>query len=461
MSVLVGRERELGELRAVLGEVAAGRPRVVVLRGEAGIGKTSLARALLADLGEGAGLWATADGTAPAFWPWRTLLAAHVARTSPSALAAQIGECGAELSRLVPELRRRLPGLALLPPAEPGRYPLFLAVARMLGAAARPGPLAVVLDDLQSADTDSLLLFDFLAAEVRSGGLLLLATVRAGVAGHSPEFRAVLGRLLGRPEARLLQVDGLGRRAVGRLVEAVADRDVPAAVVEAVHRRTEGNPFFVTELVRLLSARGLLDEPGVPGSASAAAVPPGVDAVVAGRLAALSEPCRTVLRTGAVIGRSFSLELARELTGLPEVEVLAALEEAMAAGLLREGAADRFVFSHPLVHEVVAASIARARRVRLHRRIAERIEEGDPTSHAELAHHWCAAGDDAARALEYTARAAAEATASGAYGEAAALYEQAIALAGPHRAGELLVGLGHARRAAGEAATARQAFLGA
>lgn len=457
MTALVGRDRELEELRTVLADARTGRPRVVVLRGDAGIGKTSLARAIAHEAGEA--LWSTAiaDGSAPAFWPWRTLLTTHVARTAPATLAAQIGECGAELSRLVPELRRRLPGLDLLPPpADAGRYPLFLAVARMLGAAALAAPLVVVLDDLQSADTDSLLLFDFLANEVRAGGLLLVATVRSGVAGHSPEFRRVLGALLGRPEARLLQVEGLDRRAVGRLVGTVAGHPAPPAAIEAIHRRTEGNPFFVAELVRLLTTSGSLNETGRPGAP--AAIPPGVDAVVAGRLAALSEPCRTVLRTGAVIGRSFTLSLVRELTGEPEQSVLRSLEEAVATGLLREGVTDQFVFAHPLVHEVVRASIARARQTRLHRRIAE-LMEADPANHAELAHHWYAAGDEPERALEHTARAAAEAGASGAYAEAATLYEQALSLAGDDPA--LLVALGHARRAAGEIATARQAFLAA
>ncbi|HEV2784133.1 MAG TPA: AAA family ATPase, partial [Actinophytocola sp.] len=442
MTGLVGRDRELGELRSVLRDARGGRPRVVLISGEAGIGKTSLARAIVDDAraAGGAALWATAvaDDGAPAFWPWRTLLTTHVQRTEPHALAAQIGQGGAQLCRLVPELRQRLPGLGLLPaPEEGGRYPLFLAVAGLLGAVAGAGPLTVVLDDLPSADTDSLLLFEFLAEEIREGSLLLVATVRSGTGGRSDRLPQAVAELVRRPGARLLPVEGLARPAVRRLVEVVAGRAVPAAAVEAIHRRTEGNPFFVTELVRLLVARGRLDDAALAVGGDAT-IPPGVEAVVAGRLAALTEPCRMALRTGAVIGRSFPVGLLGDLLDEPESSVLAALDEAVAAGLVREDTgADRFRFAHPLVHEVVAGSLTRARRLRLHRRIAERIESGGTPSLAELAHHWCAAGDDPGRALDYAARAAAEATASGAYAEAALLYERAIALAGdgPARGG--------------------------
>jgi DNA-binding CsgD family transcriptional regulator/tetratricopeptide (TPR) repeat protein len=476
---LVGRDWELGELRTVLQDMRTGQPRIVALRGDAGIGKTSLARAVAQDAqATGAQtLWAAAvtDDGAPPFWLWRTLLTTHVQRTDPLALAAQIGDGGAELARLVPELRRRLPGLSLLPRrAESGRYPLFQAVARMVGTMARSQPLVVVLDDLQAADTDSLLLLEFLADEVSDGSLLLVVTVRSATSGRSPRLPHTIAALLRRPHARLLQLDGLARRDVGRLVESVAGRPVPAAAVETIHRRTEGNPFFVTELIRLLAARGRLDEHAVPLGGDET-IPPGVEAVVAGRLAGLGEQCRAALRTGAVIGRSFALKPLADLLGEPEGPVLAAIEEAMAAGLLREATrGDRFVFSHPLVHEVVVGSLARARRTRLHRQIAERIEGSDSPSLAELAHHWCAAAaSDAAdqsdrdRALRYAAAAATQAMSAGAFAEAAVLYERAIALtgSGPRgtgaRRGELLVGLGHARRQAGDAATARRAFLGA
>ncbi|MGH9187211.1 MAG: ATP-binding protein, partial [Acidimicrobiales bacterium] len=436
LRALVGREPELHALRTALQAALQGRASVALIAGEAGIGKTRLVEALVGEA-QAAGaetLWGGADAPgAPAFWAWSQALRAHVGHIDPVRLAAEVGAGGAEISALVPDVQRILPGLALLPAmsAEGSRYELFDAVARMLGAAAGRQPLVVVLDDLHAADPDSLSLLEFVGRELRDAALLLVATYRPDEAPGRRHLQQAVGELARSRATTLLHLGGLPPAEIGVLIESVTGSAPRPATVEALHRHTGGNPFFVIESVRLLEAQGALDDPAL-AMGGAIEVPPSVRAVVVGRLATASERCGRVLGLAAALGPTFTLDLLVEAVGRGEDEILDALEEAVVTGLVRETATPgRFAFAHALVHEVVGASMSRARQVQFHRRFAQvleaRLAEVDDTELvSEVAYHWCAAGKngDTEKALHYATLAAERAMAQHGYEEAARGYER-------------------------------------
>ena len=179
-------------------------------------------------------------------------------------LAAELGMGAAEVASLVPELRARLPALAVPTPGarDESRFLMFDAVTRFLVAAATHQPLAIVFDDLHDADRGSLRLLEFVAREARGAPLLLVATYRAGSTGSDPALAQTVGEWLVGPGATVIELSGLTAAEVGALVASVEGAEAPTATCQALHRRTGGNPFFVIELVRLLVARGELDDPG-------------------------------------------------------------------------------------------------------------------------------------------------------------------------------------------------------
>jgi DNA-binding CsgD family transcriptional regulator/tetratricopeptide (TPR) repeat protein len=470
---LVGRRTELATLCAAMEGARPANAQVMLVSGEPGIGKTRLAEELSARAtAQGTEvLWATAGGPgAPAFWPWARALRDHVERVDPVLLAAELGTGAVEVAALVPELRARLPALppAPVPAGAAGgsRFPMFDAITRFLVAAAGHRPLAVVLDDLHEADPGSLLLLEFVSREARGAPLLLVATYRPGPAGADRVLDSTVGELARHPEATLVELSGLTAPEVGTLVAAVGGAEAPPAVGQALHRRTGGNPYLVIELTRLLVARGQLHDPRT-SLAGPVEMPAGVRAIVLAWLSALSEPCREVVVAASVVWPAFTPELLAEASGLDRGAVLAALDEARAAGLVRESP-EGFTFAHALVPETITASLSQARRRDLHGRFAlayeARLVAGDQGAVRGLAVHASAAGPgDADRIAGFAARAADEAMAARGYEEAAGYCERALAgldQASAHR-GPLLVRLGAARRAGGDGEIAREAFLAA
>jgi class 3 adenylate cyclase len=220
---------------------------------------------------------------------------------------------------------------------------------------------------------------------------------------------------------------------VARFLELTAGRTPVAPLVEAVYRETEGNPFFVHEVVRLLQSDGRLEHPEQVASWSVE-IPQGVRQVVGRRLDGLSEACNRVLTVASVMGREFELRVLARAAELPEDETLELLEEAEAARIVApvEGAPGSFRFSHALVRETLYDEVRTTRRVRLHRRIAEVLEERhagrlEPRL-AELAYHYCeaASGGDVGKAVAYAQQAARRAIDTLAFEEAADHFDRAL-----------------------------------
>jgi DNA-binding SARP family transcriptional activator len=462
--VFVGRERELGGLLAGLADAAAGRGGLFLVSGEPGIGKTRLCEELAACARERGGIvlvgrcWEA--GGAPAYWPWVQAIRSLVSGVDPAPLCARLGPDAGFVAQLVPELARFAPesGRSALLESEDARFRLFEATASLLKEAAKDDPLVLVLDDVHAADTPSLLLLRFLAAQLAGARLLVAATYRDVDPAVDEPLSSALAEIAREPVARVLALSGLGKADVARFIELSTGRMPDEHQVLAIHRRTEGNPLFVGELVRLLAT-----------GPDAGAIPAGVRTAIGRRLGRLSGECRALLRMASILGREFEIAALELIAGRPSAALLATLEPAIAARLLFETSMGpfRLRFSHALVRDVLYDELPPARRVRLDREAGEALERlyaSDPGPHlAEIAHHFAeaAADGDRAKAIDYARRAGDHAAGLLAYEEAAREFEVALRLldrSGPTRC-ELLLALGDARARAGDEARAKDAFL--
>ena len=471
---LVGRERELGQLGAALGDAVAGRGGLTLLTGEPGIGKTALARQL-ADRAARRGVavaWGTCwDGVgAPAYWPWVQVVRTLTRRADLDALRDGIGDGAPWIVGLLPELEATLgpPARTSELDSDQGRFRLFDALAGLLAAAARRRPLLLVLDDLHWADASSLFALEFVARTLPDAPILAIAAYRHVDAHARDELAPALGGLA-RAGSRL-PLQGLGRPDIGRLAAWRDDEPAPA-LVAAVHRATGGNPFFADELVQQLASQGRLAAPA--GDDRPLPLPDGVREAIRRRLAPFDAGVGAALDAAAVLGGEFRLGTLAAVLDLPAADVLRRLEPPLRAGLLvAPDEPGRFSFAHALVRDTLLEGLGTARRARLHAAAGEALER----LHAddldarlpELAYHFlrAAAEGGAERAVAYAERAADRALSQFAYDEAARLYAQAIAAAEPlepceQRAWRLAQGLGEARMRAGDSEGARSALAGA
>ena len=250
----------MGELKTALEETIDGHGRVVLLLGEPGIGKTRTADELSAVARQrGAavlvGRCYEGDG-APAFWPWVQVRAPPCAPATPRPSAPRWAPARPAIAQIVAELADRLSDVSPLPALEPeqARFRLFDSYTTFLRAAAIRQPLVVLVDDLHWADPPSLLLLQFLAREIGDARLLVIATCRDAEPGAAAAIGETLGHLGRLEHSRCISLSGLSEQEVARFISGAGGVEPSDALVAAVYNETEGNPFFVTEIVRLLAA---------------------------------------------------------------------------------------------------------------------------------------------------------------------------------------------------------------
>jgi hypothetical protein len=321
--VFVGRREELGQLRAALDDAFSGRARLRMLVGEAGIGKSRTAeelatyarlryaQVLVGRCYEGEG--------APAYWPWVQVIRAYAYERDPIALRSELGSGAAEIAQVVSAVRERLPDLPAPSPLEPdqARFRLFESIASFFTHAAGAQPLVVILDDLHWADKPSLLLLQFIAREVRSARLLIVGTYRDVEVQRTHPLAEALAALRREPIYGRVLLRGLSEADVGALLAAFGASDLAGGFVHAIYRETEGNPFFIQEILRHLVEEGLISfEAGRWTSHIAPeqmGIPEGVRDVIGRRLSRLSEPCKRTLTVAASISPKGTLVPCRAI----------------------------------------------------------------------------------------------------------------------------------------------------
>jgi DNA-binding SARP family transcriptional activator len=466
--VFVGRDAELTELHAGLDAALAGRGGLFLISGEPGIGKSRLADELIrAARARGAHVltgrcWEA--GGAPAYWPWVQSLRAYVRATEPEVLRDQLGAGAVDLAQILPELRELLPGLPepTSVDSEGGRFRLLDATAEFLRNASARRPIVLVLDDLHAADAPSLVLLRFLARELGSTHVLVLAACRDVDPVPGEPLTTMLVEVAREPVTHRLSLRGLSAGEVQEYVERAAPTIASPELGTALYAETEGNPLFVGETVRLLTLEGI--RPDSAGNLRLA-IPENVRDVIGRRFTHLSEECNRILLFASVLGREFALNALARMSGLSVAELVDQLDEAVTARVVSDvpGTPDRLRFSHVLIRDTLYDRLTAGRRIQLHGLAAEVLEDlyGDsleghqeetPENILALAQHCFEAGDPA-RAIAYYRQGAELALRVFAYYEAEEALTRALDLLhqtreGPHRDEEeleLRIMLGSAR----------------
>ena len=460
--------------------VVAGDGREILLvSGEAGLGKSTIAAEVSrAAYGDGAGVLFghCEEDLATPYQLFAEALGHFVAHASEDELRAHVATYGSELGRLVPALAIRIPDLPPSRATDPDteRFLLFAAVVGLLSVLCAHQPVVLLLDDLQWADKGSLLLLSHLAATELASNVLVIGTYRDSELAHAQALRATLGVLYRHPGVSRVELRGLDDAGVRALMEAIAGytlSDEEIDLAHAVYRETDGNPFFVTQMLQHLVESGSIfqDSTGrwvTHGSFDQMALPDSVREVIGGRVVRLGKTAERVLALAAVVGRDFDLALLAEASTMPPDEVIDILDAAAAAALVRESTdtPGHYSFSHALIQHTLYDDLGPTRRARAHRQIAEALEQlcgGRPgTRVGELARHWTSATQpiDLSKAIEYSRQAGDAALRALAPSDALRYYEHALDLFGqtepqdPVLAIDLAIGLGTAQRQVGEPA---------
>ena len=474
---LVGRELELAELDAALAATAAGEGRVVLVSGDAGIGKTALLRSFIAQVREAVLIGECSEtGSARPFGPFVEILRSALATTAADVVERSLQGHARELARFLPERT----GGQIEPSGGTDRFQSHEAFAMFFADLARSKPLVLAVEDVHFADPATLELLPYLARRLRGERVVIVLTYRRDELNRLHPLRPVLADLERSPQTTVVELRPLGAAGTSQMLQGALGLSHPPTgeFRRALDEVCEGNPFFIEEVLKTLAQReDLVYRDGAwqrDKEVHDIAIPDSVHSAVDQRVRALAPDAQRVLRVAAVIGRRFDFDVLQLASALPERTVLDALAAALEAQLIVEAGdlrGDHFVFRHALTREAVLAELLQRERRSLHRAVGaflERRAASDPAAAADaLAYHFDEAGD-AERALRFHELAANEASRVFAFAAAARHLERACALApdDPRALANLQLRLSEAaksghqyRRALAAADTARSLYV--
>jgi DNA-binding SARP family transcriptional activator len=379
-----GRDREMSRLQAHFDEAAAGRGGVVLLAGEPGIGKSHALRRL-ADAAQASsavvlagrcaeGVWA------PPFRPFAEMITGYADLVGPRQLSADLGPGGFALARIVPRLGELLPDLAAAPALQPDeeRFRLLDAAAQFFLAVSGHATVLLMLDDLQWADAGTAMMIRHVARSCGNRPLLVAGGYRTTEVASQDRLADLLGALQAETRCSVIRLQALGREAIGQLAAAEAGAPVSPSLATAVAAHTGGNPFFAKEVIRHLLEERALAEDGsgaLEASLPLVAVPEGVRQVIARRCARLPHRANRLAEAASGFAGPFLFPVAAVAAGLGDQAALTALDELLAAGLIRPGVvSERYEFMHALVRQAIYDTLSPSRQARLHRQLARSLE---------------------------------------------------------------------------------------
>ena len=431
----IGREAPLKALLERLDRAVAGSGSVLLLGGDAGVGKTRLVRELKHEVSARQvrvieGRCTSTESSVP-YAPLMNALRFRIEKGEGEAVAQMLGPLRAVLAPIFPQLQGRTPSAEQ--PAEREQERPFELIFSVLERLAAEEPMLLVLEDVHWADQTSLELLHHLAHRAPSFSMMILATYRSDELHAAHPLRRLLGSMARDRVGEEMQVEPLNREQTTEMLRCMLETEPDPAFASAIWRRSEGNPFFVEELISVLAG----SQPLEPNEEAAvilerAPLPSTVSEAILERVNALGPRAVETLSAAAVIGRSFDFEDLRSVLGMSELELLEVLEQLAAHQLLREDRLERkdsYSFPHALMQEALYESLISRRRRLLHRRVAIALEKRSgkaPSLLDELAFHFRIGGDHE-KAWHYAKLAGDEAVRLRAWDDAAAHYDNALA----------------------------------
>ncbi len=442
LGVFVGREQELARLRKAFDSAVAGHGGLVMLVGEPGIGKTRTTQELetYARMRGAQVLWGRTHEAAgaPPYWPWLQA-GEQYALAHADELAEVVGVnmppgAANELTRIFPWLRGQ-PNMGEPEPQsdpEVSQFRLFDAYASYIRAIAMNAPLVIALDDLHWADKPTLMMLQHIARELSRMPVLIIGNYRDTDINRQSALSETLATLNRETGFERILLRGLTRDEVGAYIRARANVEPRPEVLDKIFEETEGNAFFLSEVVNLMAQEGTLTKESV----SDIAIPDGVREALGRRLNRLREETNELLQVAAIIGRDFTYDTLTLLGDRDEDELLKLIEEALDARVIEETeTAGRYRFTHAQMQETLLAELSTTRRVRLHGQVGEALEKRYGARAEEragrLAMHFSEAATLSPRfsekAARYSAIAGRQALAQSAFPEAARHFRAALA----------------------------------